>query len=389
MEEKIKNESDCSTNRDSEAKKRNHWGIIIKSIPWALLGIFLIPILGIFICDCFGWYVCELYTFGIKDLKDTKGTKDFFEFWITLFGAIGVAYTVYISYQRVKQTEKSIEQNQISIRLNKEQIDKNFDLQRADQRENRFAKAIELLGNSNSSVRTGAVYSLHSLAKDFEDRKEIVFDILCSHVRTLTSTEEYKTECRRKAEKADSKIEMPSDEIQTILNLIINRKDSDGKFPKHLYEGLKLDLSGAYFSGADFSGADLTGADLKRVNLTGADLNNAYLIRADLNNAYLISATYSNMDQNSKLIISPFINSADLRQVDLSWAVLSGAVLKTMNDIGVVDLSNANLFEAKFLIDSLTPEQREIVVKKGAILYNEKGERVDKDGNIILVKEKK
>jgi len=61
---------------------------------------------------------------------------------------------------------------------------------------------------------------------------------------------------------------------------------------RHFRRRERLDLSGAYLSGArlpsvdlaydDLSGADLTSADLRRSNLVGANLRSAHLSRAQM-----------------------------------------------------------------------------------------------------------
>ena len=65
--------------------------------------------------------------------------------------------------------------------------------------------------------------------------------------------------------------------------------------------GVRLDLRGAYLSGADLSGAylsgaDLSGADLRGANLRGADLRGANLREADLRGANLREADLSEAD---------------------------------------------------------------------------------------------
>ncbi|VVM25976.1 hypothetical protein BSPWISOXPB_7444 [uncultured Gammaproteobacteria bacterium] len=89
---------------------------------------------------------------------------------------------------------------------------KNQDIQRVD---DRFNSAINLLGSSETSARTGAVYVLHELALEEDKYRQQIVQILCSHVRSKTSETEY-----QKTHK-----ERPSNEIQTTLNLLFKEKE--------------------------------------------------------------------------------------------------------------------------------------------------------------------
>jgi hypothetical protein len=81
---------------------------------------------------------------------------------------------------------------------------------RRERVDERFNSAINLLGSSETSARTGAIYTLHELAlKEGKYRQQIV-QILCSHIRSKTNEQEYKKNHE----------ERPSNEIQTTLNLL-------------------------------------------------------------------------------------------------------------------------------------------------------------------------
>ena len=80
----------------------------------------------------------------------------------------------------------------------------------AGQRQERLKNAIEHLGHDRDSVRTGGAYELFHLAKDTEDLRQTVLDILCAHIRRTTSENEYKAQHKTK----------PSEEIQSLLTLL-------------------------------------------------------------------------------------------------------------------------------------------------------------------------
>ena len=102
-----------------------------------------------------------------------------------------------------------------------EKQEKQIDLQRKQRTDDRFTTAVELLGSSETSARTGAIYSLYHLAiEDKKYRKEVA-QILCSHIRSKTNEPDYQKEHEKK----------PSNEIQSTIDLLL--KDQDGN--KGLY----------------------------------------------------------------------------------------------------------------------------------------------------------
>jgi len=245
--------------------------------------LFFSPFIGVFINYSTSLYLGDLYTFGISD------RKDFFTVWIALFGAIGIAFNIYQNQKRTKNQEKQLEKQQAQI-----------ELQSKSQRDSRFSKGIELLGNDNESARTGAAYSLCFLAKDFPDEfSKPVFDILCSHIRTLTTSDDYL-----------EKHPTVSNEVQTILNLLFKTTDGSNITPFSTY---KANLSRAHLEGADLEKAHLEKAYLFDVNLESAILHDANLEKAHLFRAHLENA---------------FLEKAHLEKAFLQEAVLEEAVLE-------------------------------------------------------------
>ena len=65
-----------------------------------------------------------------------------------------------------------------------------IDLQRKQRTDERFTTAVNLLGSSETSARTGAIYSLYHLTiEDKKYRKEVA-QILCSHIRSYQKEHE-------------------------------------------------------------------------------------------------------------------------------------------------------------------------------------------------------
>ena len=78
-----------------------------------------------------------------------------------------------------------------------EKQEEQIDLQRKQRTDDRFTTAVELLGSSETSARTGAIYSLYHLAiEDKKYRKEVA-QILCSHIRSKTNEPDYKKNTKK------------------------------------------------------------------------------------------------------------------------------------------------------------------------------------------------
>ena len=102
------------------------------------------------------------------------------------------------------------------IKIQKEQFVKQLG-------DTRFSSGVELLGNPNESARIGGAYYLFFLAREFPDEYlNPVCEILCSHIRTITCSEEY----QKKYEN------IPSNEIQTIIDLLFKKQEKNNEYHK-------------------------------------------------------------------------------------------------------------------------------------------------------------
>ena len=164
-------------------------------------------------------------------------------------------------YQRLKKQEEQI------------------DLQRKQRTDDRFTTAVELLGSSETSARTGAIYSLYHLAiEDKKYRKEVA-QILCSHIRSKTNEPDYKEEHK----------DRPSNEIQTTIDLLL--KDKDGNKGLYCQDFAKeknfpqANFEYAYLVKADFYEAQCQRAIFNHAQCQGADFS-----AAQCQKAYFIDA---------------------------------------------------------------------------------------------------
>jgi len=258
-----------------------------------LIFIFLLPFIGLLINSLTGFEICKLYTFGIES------TSDFFRIWVMGFGAIGVAYNIVINNKRLRHQQKQLEnqQNQLEI-------------QSKEERNGQYSKAIELLGNGSETVRIGAIHSLDYIAKEHpEEYYNVIFDLLCSHIRTTTSNPEYKKNHR----------EEPSNEINTIFNILFDRKSH------FAIKSNKANLKNSWLVGIKLLDFDLSGTIFFEVNLSNAWFDNctfdgSIFMTTNFKNAYLNECTFRNAYieryttfESAKIYNSHFENSQILK----------------------------------------------------------------------------
>ncbi|WP_180323874.1 pentapeptide repeat-containing protein [bacterium endosymbiont of Bathymodiolus sp. 5 South] len=144
--------------------------------------------------------------------------------------------------------------------------ERQIDLQINQRVDGRFNSAIGLLGSSETSARTGAVYALHELALEEEKYRQQIAQILCSHIRSKTNEQEYKKNHEKR----------PSNEIQTTLNLLFKKKEH-GLYAQDFAKVAgfpRADLSHAYLVEASFSDTQCQGASFRGAQCQGADFWN-------------------------------------------------------------------------------------------------------------------
>jgi len=278
-----------------------------------------------------------------------------------------------LNAKRIQQQGKQLEAQERRI----QQYEKQLETQEKGLYAERLKSAITLLSDRSVSVQLGAISLLHTLAQEVpgteeekkKKRKEIQ-EVLCSFVRTETSTQLYKIRYERK----------PSDIVRKILNIMIHRKDFRGPYfilhlkpcikediktetPPPLFNAAEIDLSSAYLRGADLSGAYMQGANLikadlqradlreaclQRTNLHEADLQGAFLIKADLHEAVIQKTHLQRANLREACLQRANLNEADLQNTDLREANLESATLKAANLQGA-KLQNAGLSSAAYL----------------------------------------
>ena len=248
----------------------------------------------------------------------------------------------------------------------------------------RFQKGTEMLSNSDSVVRLGAILSLQNLGGRYRMRFER------SIVRVLHEFVHSRAEINTRRSSEADRIDVEcSNEIQTAMEAISSLVRDSWTITVESTGGLKLDgillgnlnlpraclhlfslsestlvdakLAKAYavgvdLSGACLSGADLTGANLYRAILIGANLDGAILSGANLSGANLSGACLHNTDLSEAdltgsvlsraILLEASVSEASLSNADLSGAVLSLPRDKAESGAGILGLTQSQLDKA-------------------------------------------
>jgi hypothetical protein len=200
----------------------------------------------------------------------------------------------------------------------------------------RYTKAVEELGASDTAERLGGIYALQLLAQDSPPDQTTIMKVLSSYIRIHAWD---------KPQPGAAKNYLPVD-VSAALQVIGNRDlTHDGaQFRIPLY-AIDLDhrdldyvnLTGANLRASDLRSADMVQAQLSNVLLGTANLSGADLSNADLTNAGLVGTRFVGANLTDDNLSKSDLSGADLSGADLSGADLSGANLRG------ADLSGANL----------------------------------------------
>ena len=157
----------------------------------------------------------------------------------------------------------------------------------------------------------GGAYELFYLVKDDQDLGDMAVEILCAHIRRLTSEEEYRKTYRSR----------PSEEVQSLLSLLFMQEHN-------VFDCYYINLRGAWLNGADFSRARLQDANLDAAQLQGAYLFEADLRGAILDNAQLQMALLPHANLHAASLDATNLQGASLDNTHLQGATLVKAQLQ-------------------------------------------------------------
>jgi uncharacterized protein YjbI with pentapeptide repeats len=196
-------------------------------------------------------------------------------------------------------------------------------LQTAENKEvnDRFSKAVELLGNDRLEGRLGGIYLLERITKDSAKYHWTVMEVLTSYIRD-------KVPVHQRAERL-------STDIQAALTVIGRRNASNDSRTKPL-DLRGVNLQGAYLAQANFNAADFRGSNLSDTNfeqalLVGANFSQCQLSRASFIEAALNEANFSKATLKQANLAQAHLIAAVLLQADLQSAILDQASLSQAN----------------------------------------------------------
>ncbi|GAB3702322.1 pentapeptide repeat-containing protein [Amycolatopsis oliviviridis] len=165
-------------------------------------------------------------------------------------GAIVALYALWLNDRR-----RRVEERRQEVERQRQELE----LRRADQdrdriSDERFAKAVELLGHDADQVRVGALHALAGLARGRKIYTQTVLDILCSYLRRPFEHPRYSDDAKRpgntRPEAGTPEQEQELQVRQTAQRLIgdlLPAADSEGT------PGYDLDLTGAVLEYFDLS----------------------------------------------------------------------------------------------------------------------------------------
>jgi hypothetical protein len=221
----------------------------------------------------------------------------------------------------------------------------------------RYAKAIEQLGDDKLAVRLGGIYGLQQYAEDSrrDGDQHTVVEVLSAFIRDKLDGFGGSDPGRRGTPEAD---------VLAAVGVLAQLPPREGVVRAYIPGALfhSVDISGARLVGGNLSGVrmdtvqvhsgDLTGinlddanfdnASLTRCNLTGASLRRTILREGFLSYSKLHDADLEDADLGTVRFKETELHRANLRGADLGcadlrWAILPGA-----------DLRDAYLIDAKF-----------------------------------------
>lgn len=176
---------------------------------------------------------------------------------ISLGGTVVVAVRGLHSTRQAtaEMTESNRQTTDANIKAQREQLDKTLEEQHVRTLNERFATAVDMLGNDKpAAVRLAGVYAIAGLADDWKDGRQTCVDVLCGYLRMPYTLDPGDGEARLSfladREVRDTIIKVIATHLRHGVRFSWHDRDSD--FTGILFE------NGGDFSGAVFSGRKVT-----------------------------------------------------------------------------------------------------------------------------------
>lgn len=244
-----------------------------------------------------------------------------------------------------------------------------LELNREGQVTERYAKAVELLGHKDLSVRLGGLYALERIAIDSPKDHSTIMEILSAYIRE--KSKEYREQNKNQP---PSKKKINVNEIDNLADISAAAFIIDRRGIQNETEGQPFDWEGAIIRNLDLENmilrnSDFRNADLSYCDLVKADLYKGYFYKTDLSytNLSKTDLRYSNM--TSAILIEANLDEAKLNGVNFTDAILEKTSLANANFENAI-LINANLKYADLSYSSFTAANFNNANIEGAILYD-------------------
>jgi uncharacterized protein YjbI with pentapeptide repeats len=177
----------------------------------------------------------------------------------------------------------------------------------------RFKNAIIMLGDNSSSTRLGGIYALNNIAKDNREYREQIFNILveyvCDKTKELMSWEDIP--------KPDRFLAQPSNEINTIMNLLFSKDYS-------LYKNLKATIENAKFYGAQFNNYNFSRCTFKNVEFQNSEFKDTWFIECNISNTDFTFSDFKDVYfSRSKITMNTVFACSSLVSTDFTICSIS------------------------------------------------------------------
>ncbi|MBP1785729.1 hypothetical protein J3R08_005579 [Micromonospora sp. HB375] len=217
------------------------------------------------------------------------------------------------------------------------------DLAAAGQIADRFAQAIDQLGQAGADkidVRLGALYSLERIMRDSAIDQPAVVEVVAAFIR-VHAPASAANPIAPTASPQNFRVPTTSVDIQAALT-VLGRRNRDHDYLPH-----GLNLAGTNLGGANLADSQLDGANLDNADLRGAFMSKTQLKGAFMGGANLYGSTVSVANLSKAFLVGADLRYAKMHATDLTWADLRGADLRGADMLGaalaMADLTGADL----------------------------------------------
>ena len=222
--------------------------------------------------------------------KNEDKNGELFKVLLSILGALGILYGLYISLRRAKAVEKGLEKQSEALNLQSEQLN----LTRISQISEQFKNAIEHLGSDKEPIILGGVSELNQISKENQTKySEIVFNILTGYIRSNTKKEKQKTV------------------IQTIIDFMFNENTT---YHKYFADLSYCDLVGINFINKDLSNIDFTNSKLS--SLVNCKIKNTNFSRTQFFFSSIENINFENCQINNTIFYGGQVNNVTFKKLN-------------------------------------------------------------------------